>query len=392
MLRRETRVGRASLLVAAGFACGGLGLGALVVAGALPLRSVVFVPFAVPVPVPASAPAPATASVPPISPVPGQRKLDEPITMIAAASDAPVIAVATAHRLWVSRDGGESFAAALPGDGEFLTLVVEPKGRVYAVRTDMGDRRLTQELGILDPDGTERWRQPRGGDLLLDARDGQLLAMFPDGFVIGMHAGDAWERVPASRAWIPLRASVGADGVARYLAVHSGGTDHALYLLEVRGGGRARVVWSTPFSDGIGAPSEVTPCAGFAGDRLYLVLRDREPDPRTKWRPGKLITVQRDGRAEARTLPGEVLHDDGLSCEIAGNDRAAYLALGSRRIGHQTLRIDGAEPSAVGDYSMAFDRIAVDAHGRLLHVRNGRLGRLSESGRSAVLLYGSDAR
>jgi hypothetical protein len=121
----------------------------------------------------------------------------------------------------------------------------------------------------------------------------------PDGFVIGMHAGDAWDRVPASRAWIPLRASVGADGVARYLAMHSGGTDPALYLLEVRGGGRARVVWSTPFA----APSEVTPCAGFAGDRLYLVLRDREPDPRTKWRPGRLITVQRDGRAEARTLP-----------------------------------------------------------------------------------------
>jgi hypothetical protein len=35
--------------------------------------------------------------------------------------------------------------------------------------------------------------------------------------------------------------------------------------------------------------------------------------------------------------------------------------------------------------------MAVDAHGRLLHLMNGWLGRISESGRATALLRGSDA-
>lgn len=385
MLRRETRVRHASLLVASGIAFGGIGLGALVVTGAVPRRTAVFVPVPVPVEIP--------ASPPPVVPAPpaGSRRLDEPIKLIGAASDAPVIAVATTHQVWVSRDGGASFARALAGDGEVASLVVESTGRVYATRTDSGDRRMTSELGILETDGTERWRQPPGGGYLLDARDGRVVMMATNGIAIGTRAGEVWDRVAASREWIPLRTSVGADGVARFLATRNEGSDPALYLLEVRGGGRARVVWSTPFSDGVGGSSEITPCAGFAGDRLYVVVRDHALDLVTKRHTGRLVAVHADGRAEARTLVGQVLNDDGLTCDIAGNDRAAYLSFSTRRIGHETLRIDVAEPRAESEYMMAFDRMAVDAHGRLLHLAHGWLGRISESGRATALLLGSDA-
>ena len=390
MLRREARAPRLRLLVATGVGLVGVGvgLGVLQISAPPAPRPASSAPCAVAVPVSVPSPVPG----PPPAPAPGPGTVDEPIKLIAAASDAPVIAVATTRRVWVSRDGGETFSRALAGDGQISSLVVEPGGRVYAMRVDAWTHRQTSELGILEPDGTERWRQLPDGGIPIDARDGRLVAMAGGGLAIGARAGDAWERVPASRDWNPWRQAMGPDGVARFLATRIGGVDPALYLLAVRAGERARIVWRTPFSDGVGAPSEVTPCAGFAGDRLHLVVRDRRPDPRTQRRAGRLITVHGDGRAEARTLVGRVLDDEGLTCAIGGNDRAAYLSLRTRRTGHQIVRIDVAEPRSVADYTMAFDRIAVDAHGRLLFLAYGRLHRIAESGRSALLLSGSDAQ
>src|SRR5262245_34362178 len=56
------------------------------------------VPVAVPVPQPEPSLGPADAL-----------SIDEPIEYLAAASDAPVIAVASGHHVWISRDDGKTF-------------------------------------------------------------------------------------------------------------------------------------------------------------------------------------------------------------------------------------------------------------------------------------------
>jgi len=46
-----------------------------------------------------------------------------------------VIAVASAHRVWISRDDGKPFAPALQGTGWASELFVEPSGLVYVLST-----------------------------------------------------------------------------------------------------------------------------------------------------------------------------------------------------------------------------------------------------------------
>lgn len=53
--------------------------------------------------------------------------------------------------------------------------------------------------------------------------------------------------------------------------------------------------------------------------------------------------------------------DPGLTCEIAGNEHAAYLALDD-----VVFRIDTSEPRVSDHTGNEFHSIAVDAHGDLL--------------------------
>jgi len=101
------------------------------------------------VPAPAVVPAPvAPAPVAPVAPAPVApvapalpALIDEPLVKIVAASDAPVIAVASEHRVWISRDDGKTFAPALQGTGSASELFVEPSGRVYTLRSNAREHR-----------------------------------------------------------------------------------------------------------------------------------------------------------------------------------------------------------------------------------------------------------
>jgi hypothetical protein len=335
-----------------------------------------------------NAPAPAVVAVsrtPP--PAPPSGAFDERIALIAAASDAPVIAVASNRRVWISRDDGKTFTRALDSDGgEINALFIEAEGRVYVQRSDWGSHGPTTELGIAEPDGRERWREPRPGSLLLDARAGWIVGMAGSGgMVVGWNAGDNWERIPATHEWNPWRMTMGKNRVSYYLATKIGG-ERGMHLLAASERERAKVLWSLPAVDAVGTPDSIVPCAAFAGDTLHVVVRGGKPGS------GRLVAVVPDGRKRERALVGQLLDDRELRCEIAGNDRAAYMTLRTYRTMHRVVRIDRDEPRDVAEYGFGFDRSAVDAHGNLLFLANGCLQRLSEAGHQSLLACGPDRR
>ncbi|HEY0991526.1 MAG TPA: hypothetical protein VGD80_30945 [Kofleriaceae bacterium] len=339
---------------------------------------------------PASPPPPPEPQLPPSPPV-SQQQLppsahDEPIAVVAAAGDAPVIALASAHHVWISRDDGTTFARALESSGSINSLVVEPDGRVYVRRSEWGDFfGPTDELGIADPDGRERWREPPRGALPVDARAGWIVGMAGGGgMVVGWDAGDRWDRIPATHEWNPWRMAMGKGRMSYYLATKIGGAEHGVHLLAASEAGRAKTIWSLPSADGVGTPDGVVPCAAFAGDTLHLVVRGQTPGS------SRLVAVKPDGRTREQALVGQLLDDRDLTCTIAGNDRAAYMMLHTARTLHQLIRIDTDPVRDVASFSVGFDRIAVDAHGYFLFVQNGCLQRLSQAGRQRQLVCGPE--
>lgn len=360
------------------------GTATLLVAAAPPCSA----PPPPPTPVVATAPPPAPAPTPPPDANEAIKGLiDEPIKLVAAASDAPVIALGSEQHVWISRDDGKTFARALDSAGKIESLFVEPDGRVYVVRIDNGDHGPVAELGVAEPDGRERWREPPSESIPLDARAGWIVGMASrGGMVVGWDVGNKWDRIPASRDWNPWRMTMGAGRVSRYLATKIGAPEGGMHLLAAREAGRAKVLWSVPSADGVGGPDSVVPCAGFAGDTLHLVVRGHTPGS------SRLVAVGPDGRAREQALVGQLLDDRELTCEIAGNDRAAYLTLHTYRTLDQVMRIDGAGVRDVAAYGFGFDRLAVDAHGNLLFLAHGCVIRLTQASRQTQLACGPDRR
>jgi hypothetical protein len=300
--------------------------------------------------------------------------IDEPLVKIVAASDAPVIAVASRHRVWISRDDGKTFAPALHGAGVELgfELFVEPAGRVYALRSVLRDHRAANgvlyagtmdDLAISELDGRERWRELTDGMVPWVAGDGSIAGVATGGVEIGRNAGDSWSFVPGSQGWNPWLIGLGDHGVVRFLASRvkqDDQLDSALSLVVARRGRAATAVWSMPVDGMPGVPSDEIPCAGFAGSTLHLVATDRKLGPRGT----RLISIASDGTVRTRVpadLVAGVVLDPGMTCEIAGNERAAYLA-----VDHIVFRIDTRELQLSDHTSSDFRSIAVDAHGDLL--------------------------
>jgi hypothetical protein len=355
----------------------GLGFAALAAFVLAPDPDETVVPVLVPAPV-ALPPAPA-ASDP---------RVDEPIEYIAAASDAPVIAVASGHHIWISRDDGNTFAPALHDTGaELYDLSVDPSGRVYAMwgenkkwRSPGGGGVDTIEfaLGTADLDGRERWR-PVAETIAapLDARGGWVVGSGAP--VIGRDFGGSWTRVP-SGSWHVWRASIDDHHTARFFASRIDAPEscedcgRGLSLLVAREGRPLTRVWSMLDRTAISIddfPTHVLACAGFAGSTLYLVAREPEG--------ARLIAVAGDGKVLKKQSLDKVADD--ATCTIAGNDRAAFMALGD-----DTIRIDTDElrvaPAGTLTPRSADDRdeLAVDEHGYLLYVANACVWRYTESG------------
>lgn len=322
-------------------------------------------------------PAPEPAAIEPI--------VDEPIEYLAAASDAPVIAVGSAHHVWISRDDGETFAPALQDPrAELYDLSTDPTGRVYAMwgedknwRSPGGGGVDTIEfaLGIAELDGHERWRAMNEMVAApLDARAGWIVGTGVP--MIGRDFGDTWKRPPSSDRWHVWRASVDDQHTVRLLTTQLDAPDcedcgRGLSLLVSRDGGRLERKWSMLNRTEIMTddfPTMYLECAGFAGPTLYLVAREPK-GPR-------LIAVGGDGKvipkdSLAKDLPADV------TCAIAGNDRAAYMALGD-----DVVRIDTDELRVGANRLSAKERdiLAVDEHGHLLYVADACVWRYTEGG------------
>jgi hypothetical protein len=326
---------------------------------------------------------PALPSVDPASPT-----VDEPIEYVAAASDAPVIAIASGHHVWISRDDGATFTPALQNAGSIYDLSVEPSGRVYAMWGENkrwrspggrgGVDTIEFSLGIAEPGGHERWRSLHENlGAPLATRDGWIVGEGAP--VIGRSAGESWTRLASRQHWHVWQSSIDSLHTARFFATQTDGDDcmdcgHGLTLLVAREGKPLARVWSmldrTDFyTDQF--PTNLVGCVGFGGSTLYVVARDPK---------GPRLMAVTDGKVVAKEALAKGLAAD-VSCTIAGNDRAVYMALGDdvMRIDTEELRV---APAGVLTPRGANDRdiLAVDEHGYLLHVADACLWRYNESG------------
>lgn len=315
-------------------------------------------------PAPAAVVEPRDATSPPL--------INEPLVKVVAASDAPVIAVASEHRVWISRDGGRTFASALPGTTWVSDLLVEPTGRVYVLRYDTREVRKANgalyarghgELGIAELDGRERWRELSDGMVPLVARDGWIAGLGRGSVEIGQNAGDSWTGVPGATAWNPWMIALGERGAVRFLGSRTAKDDQldaGLSVVVAHDGRPATAVWSMRLAAMAGVPSDETPCAGFAGQVLHLVTTDAKAGPSGT----RLIRVDGNGKVRTRALAdlvAGIVLDPGLTCEIAGNEHAAFLALDN-----VLFRLDTREPQISNHDSNEIRALAVDAHGDLV--------------------------
>jgi hypothetical protein len=172
--------------------------------------------------------------------------------------------------------------------------------------------------------------------------------------------------------------SVAEPGVVRFLASRTAkddGLDLGMSLVVARGGRPGAAVWSMRLADYPGIPSDETPCAGFGGSTLHLVVTDRKAGAGGT----RLISVGSDGGVRTRVLArlvGGVVLDPGVRCEIAGNGHAAYLA-----IDDVVFRIDTREPEVLDHTTHEVRGIAVDRHGDLLVLGHRCVRRLQAGAR-----------
>ena len=302
------------------------------------------------------------------APVMTPDRSDEPLTSVAAASDAPVIAVASENHVWISRDDGATFAPALAGSGSVAALFVDTGGQVYVHRlaltetkgsgvTYVGSR---DQLGVADLDGHERWHELADNIAPADVHAGTVIGVGGAGGVVrGRDGGAAWSDVPGAAGWNPWRVAIGDD--VRVLASRIGKDDAIESGLSVLAGDPLHPVWTTPARDAFGVPSEGAPCGAFVGSTLYLVTTARARGERGT----QLVTVDAKGAARTTTLAdlvgGIKLAPDLMKCQIAGNAHAAYLT--TDKI---IFRIDGAKLSLLRQVGSEADQIAVDRRGNLL--------------------------
>jgi hypothetical protein len=330
--------------------------------------------------------------VPAPAPAAQDPRVDEPIEYLAAASDAPVIAIGSGHHVWISRDDGDTFALALQDAGaELYDLSVDPSGRVHAM---WGENKIWRSpggrggvdtiefmLGIAELDGRERWRPVN--EMMaapLDTRAGWIVGTGVP--VIGRDFGESWKIPPSATAWHIWRSSIDDRHTARFLASHRDAPGscedcgRGLFLVVAREGGPLRPVWSMLdrqafYTDQF--PHQLIGCAGFAGSTLYLVARDPK-GPR-------LVAVTGDGKVLKKEELAQGLPAD-VTCTIAGNDRAAFMWLANDmiRIDTDELRVapSGALASRLADDR---DLLAVDEHGALLYIADACVWRYTESGR-----------
>jgi hypothetical protein len=166
--------------------------------------------------------------------------------------------------------------------------------------------------------------------------------------------------------WLVTRAN---DDVLM-LASRNGKDDAILAGMSLRvsrAGGPMKTVWSDPVPGAFGLETDGAPCAAFVGTTLYMVMNDRRNGTR-------LVRVDERGKTQATKLTdivGGVPMGEGMKCELAGNDHAAYLTTAK-----VNFRIDGAKPVLFQGTGTEADAIAVDSAGNLLALGNRCVMRL----------------
>lgn len=317
---------------------------------------------------------------PPITPPPRGVQIGEPIEYVAAASDAPVIAVGSARHLWISRDDGKTFARALDdGDAEIYGISVEPSGRVYGM---WGEHKVWKSpggrggvdtiefaFGIAEPDGRERWRPVNERIAApFDTRAGDIVGEGAP--IIGHDAGESWTTPASARSWHIWRAALDDHRTPRFFATRRSAPDSCEdcgrgFALLV--GKQLTPVWTMLdhtdlYTDDF--PYSHLACMGFGGSNLYVVTHDH------------LIAVAGTGKViEREAIPAIE------TCTIAGNDRATYMAAGS-----SVIRIDTGEQRVAPSSALTpratdeRDELAVDQHGALLYRADACIWRYTESG------------
>jgi hypothetical protein len=364
VLRREARPARRPLLVPALVAVGAAAAAAwfvtMPVIAIVPVEidSPVLVPRLVPVPVPAAPRGPA--------------RIDGRIEQVAAASDAPVVALATKDRVWISRDGGASFAPALDRAGNVGELIVDRDGAVYVTRGGV--------LGVAAPDGGERWSSlPPLDGRLLDATGGALVAeQWDRGAVIA--DGGGWRTLIGGGEWSVLAAHAGRFLVTARLHAFDSAAP-ALHVIDAHGD---RVVWRGAYDHLADEERDSTPCAAIAGDDTWIVERDPRED-RDRSRPARLLRVDAAGHPHDVAIDLD-LDADRVVCTIAGNERAAYASVAIDGHAARTYALGrGARYLAGAD---DLDLRAVDRDGRALGLLGGDLVRRRPDGGFDTLARG----
>lgn len=379
-LRREAGPARASLLLPtiAGIAAA---VATLILTLRVPVPAMVVVQERVPVPVPIVVPRLVLVPVPALATPRVPLKVGGRIEHVAASANARVIALATRDRVWVSRDGGASFAPALAGKGEVSELFVDRGGTVYAKRPDA--------IGLAVAGEPERWLpQPKLDGRLLDADGGVFLGVqWDEGAVMDEAGGLAWINLLAVAEWNVIAGKVITEGDARLIVSQRLG-EHAWSGPEVHLAGTSgdQVVWRSAYHDSVGFERSSTPCAAIAGDTAWIVQRDPQPD-RDRSLPGQLLAI--DDRGQAVRVPIDLDLDAArVTCSIIGTARATYASFSIDGGATRLYRLSAATRDATDLDGDPFELRAVDDGGHALGLRGGDLVRRADDGGLEILARG----
>lgn len=343
----------------------------------------VIVREAAPVPVPIAMPRLVLVPVPSLATPRAAVRVEGRIEHVAASANASVIAFATEDRVWVSRDGGASFAPTLDGKGEISELFVDFGGAVYAKRPDA--------VGIAVPGLPERWlAQPSLDGRLLDAEGGVFLGeQWDEGAVMDAADGVAWISLLDGDAWNVIAGKVITAGDARLIVSQRIGEHHwSAPALHLAGTSGDKAVWRGAYDDSVGFARSSTPCAALVeNDRMWIVQRDPNPDLDRPSRPAQLLAIDNQGKASPVPIDLD-LDADRVTCSIVGNDHATYAS----------FSIDGGAPRLYGLSFVTHDATylggdpielrAVDASGRALGLQDGKLVRRADDGTFELLARG----
>lgn len=305
--------------------------------------------------------APVLAPKPPVPITPATS--GEVLTQLAAASDAPVIAVASDKHVWISRDDGKTFAVALEGKGSVTALFVDTHGEVYVHRTTLEDSKVhgvtyvgsRDELGVADREGNEEWHSIANNLGVDGVRDGNVIGAGAD-IMIGRNRGASWApiAVAGTSAWSPALIGLDATGDVRMLASRNGKDDAILpgLTLLAAHAGKWKAIWSDPKASSF----DGSPCSAFVESTLYVVIADGRGDTIVRVDPNGKVQ-----RTKIDSIAGGIPQGDGMKCAIAGNARAAYLVTDK-----VFFRLDDKSPHLIDGTGTEADQIDVDHAGDLL--------------------------